>query len=222
MATSCQKESGSGKLTGEVDFNITAGIPAGIKTYSPEDGAAFSHQGGANNVTPDAYDLRYKLEIYDGESLAYEDVKIVKSDFVNEDVTFNARLLAKEYKAVVWADFVAETAEGGQASDLYYNTDDLRNVSYAQTVYDTPDVLATDAADAYYTSFDLNLAQSGQSMTDVKLRRPFGKIRFIATDALSEGAVQTEVPASVVLDFSGSEIPSTFNALTGEASGSRR
>lgn len=220
MATSCQKESGSGKLTGEVDFSITTGIPAGIKTYSPEDGAAFSHQGGANNVTPDAYDLRYKLEIYDGESLAYEDVKIVKSDFVNEDVTFNARLLAKEYKAVVWADFVAETAEGGQASDLYYNTDDLRNVSYAQTVYDTPDVLATDAADAYYTSFDLNLAQSGQSMTDVKLRRPFGKIRFIATDALSEGAVQTEVPASVVLDFSGSEIPSTFNALTGEASGS--
>ena len=38
FAASCQMdESGSGTLTGEVDFTITAGIPGGISTYAPAD-----------------------------------------------------------------------------------------------------------------------------------------------------------------------------------------
>ena len=105
FAVSCQmQEPGSGKLTGEVDFSISAGIPGEITTYSPEDGTAFSHNGGASNVKADAYDLRYILEIYDGEALAYRDEKVVKENFTAEGVTFNARLLAKKYDVVLWAD----------------------------------------------------------------------------------------------------------------------
>lgn len=217
FAVSCQmQEPGSGNLAGEVDFSISAGIPGGITTYSPEDGTAFSHQGGANNVNENDYDLRYILEIYDdGDAVAYRDEKVVKENFTAEGVTFNARLLAKKYDVVLWADFVKE----GMTDDLYYATDDLKSISYTSNVIS--DVLATDAADAYYTFFEMDLTESSQSMKDVKLTRPFGKMRFIATDKLSAGVNQSERPASVIMDFGGAEVPSSFNALTGEASGSK-
>ena len=71
FASSCQmNEPDAGTLTGEVDFSITAGIPSGITTYSPTDGKAFSHLGGINNVTGD-YVLRFILEVYDGDAVAY-------------------------------------------------------------------------------------------------------------------------------------------------------
>ena len=105
FASSCQMdEPDAGTLTGEVDFSITAGIPAGITTYSPDDGKAFSHLGGINNVTGD-YVLRFILEVYDGDAVAYEEIKYL-DDFSNPNVTFNPRLLAKEYDFVFWADFV--------------------------------------------------------------------------------------------------------------------
>lgn len=221
FAVSCQmQEPASGNLAGEVDFSISAGIPGGTTTYSPEDGTAFSHNGGASNVKPDAYDLRYILEIYDGEALAYRDEKVVKENFTAEGVTFNARLLAKKYNVVLWADFVKEVDADVQASDLYYATSALKNIQYTSEVSITPGILATDAADAYYTSFEMNLTESSQSMKDVKLKRPFGKMRFIAADKLSDGVNQSERPASVIMDFGGAEVPSSFNALTGEASGS--
>ena len=66
------EEPDAGTLTGEVDFTITAGIPGGITTYSPTDGEAFSHLGGINNVTGD-YVLRFILEVYDGDAVAYRD-----------------------------------------------------------------------------------------------------------------------------------------------------
>ena len=216
FASSCQmQEPDAGTLTGEVDFTISAGIPGSINTYSPEDGEAFSHLGGANNVDPNLYDLRYILEVYDGETLAYRDVKYVEEGFTDSKASFSARLLAKSYTFVLWADFVKEE----MTDNLYYVTDDLKSISYTSNA--TSDVLATDAADAYYTFFEMNLTESSQSMKDVKLTRPFGKMRFIATDKLSAGVNQSERPASVIMDFGGAEVPSSFNALTGEASGSK-
>ena len=62
FASSCQMdEPDAGTLTGEVDFSITASIPSGITTYSPADGNAFSHMGGANNVDATSYDLRFTV-----------------------------------------------------------------------------------------------------------------------------------------------------------------
>ena len=75
-AASCQMdEPDAGTLTGEVDFTITAGIPSGITTYA--DGAeAFSHQGGASNLNPTEYTLRYILQVFDEDGkFAYEDDK---------------------------------------------------------------------------------------------------------------------------------------------------
>ena len=61
LLSSCQREDMGATESGEVNFTVTAGIPAGITTYAED---AFSHQGGAINVDPTQYDLRYILEVY--------------------------------------------------------------------------------------------------------------------------------------------------------------
>ena len=215
FVSSCQMdEPDAGTLTGEVDFSITAGIPAGITTYSPDDGKAFSHLGGINNVTGD-YVLRFILEVYDGDAVAYEEIKYL-DDFSNPNVTFNPRLLAKEYDFVFWADFVEKPSDGATPADLYYNTaNGLTSISYTDKV--SAEVLTTDLVDAYYAMEEVDLTQSSQSV-QVKLNRPFGKIRLLATDKDIANKVP-ETPVSVKLDFGSAKFPSSFNALTGDVTG---
>ena len=217
FASSCQMdEPDAGTLTGEVDFTITAGIPGGITTYSPTDGKAFSHLGGINNVSGD-YVLRFILEVYDGNTVAYEETKYL-DDFSKPQVTFNPRLLAKEYDFVFWADFVAKPSEGSTTvNDLYYSTSNgLTAISYKDNV--TGSVLTTDLVDAYYAKEDVNLTQSSQSL-QVTLQRPFGKIRLLATDAPQNQVVDDlKVPTSATIAFTDATVPTTFNARKGEAS----
>ena len=122
---SCQRETiDSGALTGEVEFTVTAGIPGGISTYA-DPVAAFSHNGGAVNVDHTKYDLRYILEVYtQGEDpvRVYRKTVIVPDNFTTTDVTITARLVAKTYDFVFWADFVEE-GSGEDTEGLHYDTD---------------------------------------------------------------------------------------------------
>ena len=146
FASSCQMdEPDAGKLTGEVEFSITAGIPGGITTYAQP--ALQSHLGGANNLDPELYDLRYILEVWTDEEtpqLAYREVKTVTGS-LTEGVNFQARVLAKKYTFVFWADFV----ENGGTEDLVYNTASLREVTYTDA---SNRHAGEDEADAYYAS----------------------------------------------------------------------
>ena len=215
FASSCQMdEPDAGTLTGEVDFSITAGIPSGITTYSPADGNAFSHMGGANNVDATSYDLRFILEVYDGETLAYRDVQSVDENFTAATVNFNARLLAKSYTFVLWADFVND----GSVDNLYYNADNLKEISYTETVRNDVNTLSTDIADAYSANKVIDLSTSSKSES-IKLTRPFGKIRLLATDAPQNIENQnSNIPVSATIAFTDAKVPTTFNARTGEAS----
>ena len=205
---SCQRDELESEVVGgEVEVSLSAGLPSGLTTYGS------SHMGGATNVNADEFDLRYTLEVYDGEEVVYEASSIVPENFASENASFSARLLAKKYKFVLWADFVTN----GTQDDLYYNTADLRNISYTGKVDAAK--LSDDAVDAYYKVVDVDLTTGGKQISGIKLQRPFGKIRFVATDALSNGVSQTETPASVKIDFKGASVPSSFNALTDEASG---
>ena len=218
FASSCQMdEPDAGTLTGEVDFSITAGIPSGITTYSPTDGKAFSHLGGINNVTGD-YVLRFILEVYDGEAVAYTETKYLE-DFSSPEVTFNPRLLAKEYDFVFWADFVEKpSAEGSTPTDLYYSTANLSSIEYTQAVKETPTVLTTDLVDAYTAHQQIDLSESSKNV-NVTLTRPFGKIRLLATDAPQNIENQnSNIPVSATIAFTDAKVPTTFNARTGEAS----
>ena len=209
FATSCQMdEPDAGTLTGEVDFSITAGIPSGITTYA-EGADAFSHQGGARNLNTSEYTLRYTLQVFDNDGkLAYEGVEYAE-DFGG--VTFEARLLAKVYDFVFWADFIQT-----EGQDLYYNTEDLRKISYTSSVTDAN--IPSDALDAYYKKEVVDLTQAGQNISNVVLNRPFGKIRFVATDELSEqqkGAVDNGKVSVAYKE--GTVLPNVFDAQTGKA-----
>lgn len=213
LFASCQmQEPESGKLTGEVEFSITAGIPTAITTYA--DGVeAFSHQGGASNLKPEEYTLRYILQVFDKEGkVAYEEVKNPDEGTFG-GVTFKARLLAKKYDFVFWADFVKE--DGTEFYNVGNSTDgyDLKNITYKKEGITISD-LASDAADAYTKVMEVDLTQSSQTLSEpVKLQRPFGKIRLLATDALGGNNKQEERPGEVTVDFKDAVIPSAFNAL---------
>lgn len=220
FAASCQMdESGSGTLTGEVDFTITAGIPGGISTYAPA--GSGSHNGGAMLLDPDNYDLRYIMQAYDETGkLAYNATQYVSDDFTTQQVVFEARLIAKKYNFVFWADFVPE----GQTADYYYKTTDaegnidLRDITYALA----PD-FTDDAMDAYTKVVEVNLSAQNQNITDIKLQRPFGKLRLIATDQLSGKLQDDELPATTEIKYAdGTTVPDEFNALTGIASGNTK
>lgn len=222
FAASCQMdESGSGTLTGEVDFTITAGIPGGISTYAPA--GSGSHNGGAMLLDPDNYDLRYIMQAYDeNDKLAYSATQYVSDNFTTQSVVFEARLIAKKYNFVFWADFVPE----GQTEDYYYKTTDaegnidLRDITYAQDP--VPD-FTDDAMDAYTKVVEVNLSAQNQNITDIKLQRPFGKLRLIATDQLSGDLQDDELPATTEIKYADrTTVPDVFNALTGIASGNTR
>ena len=213
---SCQRETiDSGALTGEVEFTVTAGIPGGISTYA--DGVdAFSHNGGAVNVDPDKYDLRYILEVYTKDQTpvrVYRKTVIVPDNFTTTDVTITARLVAKIYDFVFWADFVPE-GSGEDTEGLHYDTDPLISVSYKEGT--ALDDLASEAIDAYCHVEKVDLS-TNQNISGIKLHRPFGKIRLLATDKLTEGVDQDEYPAETKVDFKGVTVPASFNVLTGLA-----
>ena len=214
--TSCQIETpDSETATGEVNFTVTVGIPGGISTYA--DGVdAFSHNGGAVNADPETYDLRYILEVYTkGQNpvRVYRKTVIVPDKFTTTDVTITARLVAKTYDFVFWADFV-ENGSAENTDGLYYNTDPLTQVRYKDNV--TLATLATEAIDAYCHVEEVDLSKN-QNISGIKLHRPFGKIRLLATDKLTEGVDQDEYPAETKVDFKDVTVPASFNVLTGLA-----
>ena len=140
-------------------------------------------------------------------------------DFSSPEVTFNPRLLAKEYDFVFWADFVAKPSEGSTPTDLYYSTTaNLSSIEYTQIVNANPTVLTTDLADAYTAKKVIDLSKSSKNES-ITLQRPFGKIRLLATDApQNQVADDLKVPTSATIAFTDATVPATFNALTGEAS----
>lgn len=212
---SCQKdETGAGTLAGEVDFSITAGIPGAISTYAePLD--AFSHQGGALNVEQNEYDLRYILEVYTKDESpvrVYRKAVIVPDNFSTTEVTFSMRLVAKKYDFVFWADFVEE-GSSADTEGLYYDTDPLTQIEYKDGEV-TLSTLATEAIDAYSHVEEVDLSRN-QNISGIKLHRPFGKIRLLATDRLTDDVQQEEYPAKAAVDFKGVTVPASFDALRG-------
>lgn len=191
----CQTEKLDQGIHGETDFSISTSIPSGLVTYA-------SNQGGIFNVDPEEYDLRFTMEVYDGDALAYSDSYIVKDNFETASATFEMRLLAKEYDFVFFADFITE--DGISYYDL---TDGLDNIRLTGRVY------GNDAVDSYYKKEVIDLSTSGSSKT-VTLKRKFGKIRLLATDKVDNTG--NTAPGSVKIEYKETEVPACFNARTGE------
>ena len=160
-----------------------------------------------------AADLRYTLEVYDYDTTEeYTNAEPVKERMVKvvgeyEPVAFKLRLVpGRKYHFVVFADFVAE----GSAVD--YNGDGLFH-QIGTTLADITvinDDINHECSDAYFATEDFTITNSDAQ--DMTLRRPYGKLRVVATD-MKELNLNLK-PGKVEVKYYAPH-PTTFNALTG-------
>jgi len=212
LLASCQTEKFTdGVIEGDGNVNFTVSAPELIGTRAVYGENSNSARGGITNVDFAAYDIRYQLAVYrvDGEEDAktYEQVITPQPIIVDnyQPVTYSIRLTPnRDYKVVVWADFVLQ----GQSEDLHYNTADFENI----TCIDGLDAQLNDESrDAYYISHDLKLGNQPVS-GDLILKRPFAKIRMVATDW---GYGNLEMPDNFKITYYGCKRFTNINALTG-------
>ena len=225
---SCQQEPAVvNPVGGEVDFQLTVDALS-ISTRAGENGAADSNAAkdsafGAIDYFQGAnwneVDLRYTLEVYD-QADDYANAEPVKARMVQvvdeyAPVTFDLRLVpGRDYHFVVFADFVTEGV------DENYNGDGLHHI-IGNTLADITlkeDAINDESTDAYFAAVDFNISDS--TPKSIVLRRPYGKLRVIATD-MEELNLNLD-PAKVVVNYYNVPYAAAFNALTGDITAATR
>ena len=201
---SCQNEPEALDVVvgGEQEVMLSVSLPEGTRANSAE--------GFDLNNLGDEYKVRYILEIsYNGNLI--RDFKITDAT----SATFPVRLAPnRDYTFTVWADLVkAEKAnvEVHSDADLYYNTvNGLANIELQNW---TPNVEARDAWTATqtvtYTSSNKNIG--------LELKRPFAKVRVVATDIAEIRKFDIE-PTNAVAEYA-QEMYTEFDAVAGAAKG---
>lgn len=229
---SCQREINWLPIGGnadEVSYQLTVGAEE-LATRAGVDGAADSQDGldsafGAIDYLQGtdwtAADLRYTLEVYDWvDGDDYSNPVLVKDRMVQvvdeyKPVVFDLRLVpGRKYHFVVFADFVAEgEADKVIDSSIAYQ----KELGLCHTIGNTladitikADAINNELADAYFATKDITVENSAAQ--DIILKRPYGKLRVIATD-LAELNLNLE-PKSVKVEYTATH-PQTFNAITG-------
>ena len=223
-------------VSGEVDFQISVAAPELVGTRAGEDGAADTQnamdsafgaidylQGAATGDYRQDWsdvDLRYTLEVYD-KADDYTDATPIKDRQVvivpeYAPVTFNLRLAPnRDYHFVVFADFVAEgSASKTPAEQLGVNG--LRH-EIGETLADITlfnEAINDEVADSYFATKDIRIVNSAAQ--DIVLRRPYGKLRVVATD-LAELNLNVH-PKSVVVEYESFNL-NKFDAVTGDIDG---
>ena len=172
-----------------------------------------------NNV-----DLRYSMEVYDEGDLTTpikDRMVIIKDKY--EPVTFELRLIpGRDYRFVVFADFVADgeaakTVDYSKQGDLGLRHTIGTNLTQITIKQDADDI-NDEIADAYFKTFTYKPTGNSNNVNDtqdVELKRPYAKLRVVATD-LADLNLNVQ-PASVqVMYKSEATVPTSFNAVTGE------
>ena len=217
---------------GEVDFMLKVDAVE-LATRAGEDGVNdsqddFDSAYGAidylqASMRNDAYrvdwgdvDLRYSLEVYDaadnyaGATPVKDRQVIIVDEYM--PVTFDLRLIPnRPYRFVVFADFVADGASN--TPSLATQSDLGLHHEIGATLGDITikaDAINDECTDAYFATKDLTITNSATQ--SILLKRPYGKVRVIATD-LAE--LNTNIiPEAVQVRYTAKH-PQTFNAITG-------
>ena len=212
---SCQQDfDGVAPVGGEVDFQLTVAAPE-LSTRADEDGrnghdSAF---GAIDYLTEEDWakvDLRYTLEVYDvkdGAIVGTAPVKDRMTQVVKEytPVSFDLRLIPnRKYRFVVFADFISEDGK-----ELHHEIG-----TTLQQITVVNDGINNEYTDAYFDFEDITISNSVAH--NIVLRRPYGKVRVIATD-LAELNLNVE-PRKVVVEYESAHV-NAFNAVTGQISG---
>ena len=165
--------------------------------------------------------LRYTLEVYNYNANGdYSQPVLVKDRqviIVDEyaPATFDMRLIAnRQYHFVVFADFVPQSVTNETQNKSYEAQAELGlhhtiGTTLAEITVKNDDI-NNEATDAYFVATDITVANT--SAYNVILKRPYGKLRVIATD-LAELNLNVD-PAKVVVSYDAAH-PTKFNAITG-------
>ena len=230
---SCQQDFDAPvQMNGEVDFQLSVAATELAGTRAGENGAdtqnaydsaygAIDYLQGGNGVDPlrvdwADVDLRYSLEVYDkaddyfGKSPIKDRQVIIVDKY--EPVKFDLRLVPnRDYHFVVFADFVPNGASE-DANVVYQRTLGLRHTigNNLGDITINDDAINDEIADAYFATSDIKITNSASQ--DMTLKRPYGKVRVIATD-LAELNLNVN-PDAVKVAYTAKH-PQKFNAVTG-------
>ncbi|MBO7282930.1 MAG: hypothetical protein J6U73_05980 [Alistipes sp.] len=212
---------------GEVDFQLAVAAPElgatraddGDKQYGNDSafGAIDYLSDDANQYRTDWSDvnLRYTLEVYDVDGLTATPVKDRQVIIVDkyEPVKFDLRLVPnRDYQFVVFADFVPQAFTDETVTDAVQGEAGLHHSlgSTLQSITIKSDAINDECTDAYFVSEKIKIENSAPK--SITLKRPYGKVRVIATD-LAELNLNYD-PASVEVAYTAIH-PQTFNAVLG-------
>ncbi len=202
--TSCSQNDLFGTSSDDaVNVKIALSTPDLMSTRAYSAGAR-SDKGGLTNVNFDEVDLRYILEIWDANGTQCLKTFPAQIYDKSQDAYFEFRLAPnREYKFVAWADFVKQD----ETTDNHYNTEaGLSDIKIGVTGHAIND----ETRDAYFASTNLTITPT--SNAKITLKRPFGKVRAIATDMLE--LTSDIVPTKVSITYTNHK-PIAFNAVDG-------
>ena len=240
---SCQQDVDTvAPVGGEVDFQLSVAAPELVGTRAGENGAADTQnaldsafgaidylQGGTaqDDLRTDWSDvnLRYTLEVYDKADSYVGAVPVKDRQVIIVDeykpVVFDLRLIPnRNYHFVVFADFVPQ----GVTDETHTSAIEAqRNIGLHHIIGTTladikvkEDGINDECSDAYFAAKDITITNSAAQ--DIVLKRPYGKVRVIATD-LHELNLNAN-PVAVKVEYTTTHL-TNFNAVTGIATGDK-
>ena len=168
----CSKESTLDVVVGgDETYHVTVGIDEQTRAEISTIAALLGN----------AYELRYVLEIYEnnarlgGQQIQYS---------ADCSVVFAVKLPPlRNYRFVAWADIVAKrTDECPAPANIYYNTSNLSEVSEAAWSN-------SDLRDAF-ADFEVVTNFSSSSVVNLKLMRPFAKLRIVDNNGVTRSDVE--------------------------------
>lgn len=189
VMASCSKEPLASENTAAGPVTVTASVPSGIAGTKAVPSAPENHQ------------LRCILVV---DYPTAEDTRLEQvADATGSNFLFTFTPQESGYTCLLWADYIDATASAaeGEYPDKYYDTQNLHNIGYVQTVLTDGSLFNNDACDAFYGTL-------AEGRTAVTLYRPFSRLTFKNEDG---SAVEADA-----LDISYS-VHSGFDVLNGTA-----
>ncbi|WP_304227593.1 DUF6562 domain-containing protein [Phocaeicola plebeius] len=141
---------------------------------------------------PAGHKLRCILFVSDNVEGTADIRQEVVATTVDDNIAFTFTPPADTYTCSFWADFVKADADGdGTYDDLYYNTQNLPNVTFAESAT----LFNNEACDAFTGHFDQTAITNGP----VTLSRPLAKVNFVVKEEVS-GNVNVSVTSGYIVN----------------------
>ena len=208
LLASCQRdELQGGSISGEevsVSISATMPIDGGAVVKSNDE------PGNASEVN------RCIMGVYLNDDVMSQpepmgDKVVVRVDGTTHKAEFGDLQLVSghKYLLVFWADNATEDSDNG-FEDNHYNTAGFPEVTFKEA-YKSND----DTRDAFFASYPIEV--NGPSSHDINLHRPFGQLNITTNDYRTvDEDFASLLPTQVKIDFSGIDIPTGIDLLTGK------